>query len=114
MSKQLLTWRFLWGGGVPLCFRILFFLKVRWMNLPTLRRADPFEYRIKLLLRNSPRFKKALELVAEDANWGSPLAEGHGRGIAICNFSGSVCAEVAEVSVNKRGKLVVHRVDCVY
>jgi len=92
-------------------FQNTFFLESAMDESAHLAGADPFEYRIKLL-RNSPRFKKALELVAEDANWGSPLAERHGRGIAICNFSGSVCAEVAEVSVNKRGKLVVHRVDC--
>jgi isoquinoline 1-oxidoreductase beta subunit len=92
-------------------FQNTFFLESAMDESAHLAREDPFEYRIKLL-RNSPRFKKALELVAEDANWGSPLAEGHGRGIAICNFSGSVCAEVAEVSVSKRGKLVVHRVDC--
>jgi len=92
-------------------FQNTFFLESAMDESAHLAGADPFEYRIKLL-RNSPRFKKALELVADDANWGSPLAEGHGRGIAICNFSGSVCAEVAEVSVNKRGKLVVHRVDC--
>ena len=92
-------------------FQNTFFLESAMDESAHLAGEDPFEYRIKLL-RNSPRFKKALELVAEDANWGSPLAEGHGRGIAICNFSGSVCAEVAEVSVNKRGKLVVHRVDC--
>jgi isoquinoline 1-oxidoreductase beta subunit len=92
-------------------FQNTFFLESAMDESAHLAGVDPFEYRIKLL-RNSPRFKKALELVAEDANWGSPIAEGHGRGIAICNFSGSVCAEVAEVSVNKRGKLVVHRVDC--
>ncbi len=92
-------------------FQNTFFLESAMDESANLAGEDPFEYRIKLL-RNSPRFKKALELVAEDANWGSPLAEGHGRGIAICNFSGSVCAEVAEVSVSKTGKLVVHRVDC--
>ena len=93
-------------------FQNTFFLESALDESAHLAEADPFEYRLKLL-GNSPRFKKALELVAEDANWGSPLAEGHGRGIAICNFSGSVCAEVAEVSVSKLGKLVVHRVDCV-
>jgi isoquinoline 1-oxidoreductase beta subunit len=92
-------------------FQNTFFLESALDESAHLAGVDPFEYRLKLL-GNSPRFKKALELVAEDANWGSPIAEGHGRGIAICNFSGSVCAEVAEVSVSKRGKLVVHRVDC--
>ena len=92
-------------------FQNTFFLESAIDESAHLAGADPFKYRMKLL-RNSPRFKKALELVAEDANWGSPLPEGHGRGMAICNFSGSVCAEVAEVSVDKRGKPVVHRVDC--
>ena len=93
-------------------FQNTFFLESALDESAHLAEADPFEYRLKLL-GDSPRFKKALELVAEDANWGSPLKEGHGRGIAICNFSGSVCAEVAEVSVSESGKLVVHRVDCV-
>jgi CO/xanthine dehydrogenase Mo-binding subunit len=92
-------------------FQNTFFLESAIDESAHLAGEDPFEYRMKLL-KNSPRFKKALELVASDANWGSTLPEGHGRGIAICNFSGSVCAEVAEVSVNKRGKLIVHRVDC--
>ena len=73
---------------------------------------DPFDYRIKLL-RKSPRHKKVLERVAEESKWGSPITDGHGKGIAICDFAGSILAEVAEVSVNKYGKLVVHRVDCV-
>ena len=92
-------------------FQNTFFLESAIDESAHLAGIDPFEYRIKLL-RNNQRFKKALELVAEDANWGSTLPKGHGRGIAICNFSGSVCAEIAEVSVNKRGKLVVHRMDC--
>ena len=93
-------------------FQNTFFLESAIDESAHLAGEDPFEYRMKLL-KNSPRFKKALELVAADANWGGTLPEGHGRGIAICNFSGSVCAEVAEVSVNKRGKLMVHRVDCI-
>ena len=73
---------------------------------------DPFVYRMQLL-RNNSRFRRALELVAEDANWGSHLTEGYGRGISIGNFQGGVCAQVAEVSVNKRGKLAIHKINCV-
>jgi CO/xanthine dehydrogenase Mo-binding subunit len=59
-----------------------------------------------------------LERVAKKAGWGTPLPEGHGRGIAIndwfpLNEAKTVVAQVAEVSVSKRGKLKVHRVDCV-
>ena len=28
-------------------------------------------------------------------------------------FQGGVCAQVAEVSVNKRGKLAIHKITCV-
>ena len=73
---------------------------------------DPFVYRMQLL-RNNSRFRRALELVAEDANWGSHLTEGYGRGISIGNFQGGVCAQVAEVSVSKRGKLAIHKINCV-
>ena len=59
-----------------------------------------------------------LEQVAKQAGWGTPLPEGHGRGIAINDWFGlddatSVVAEVVEVSISERGKLKVHRVDCV-
>ena len=93
-------------------FQNTFYLESAIDESAHLAGIDPFKYRMQLL-KNNPRFKKVLELAADDANWGSPLAEGHGRGIAICNFQGSVCAEVAEVSVNKRGKLAIHNINCV-
>jgi len=56
--------------------------------------------------------------VARLAGWGDPLPEGHGRGIAINDWfpleeAKTVVAQVAEVSINNRGKLKVERVDCV-
>ncbi|MBV9769198.1 MAG: xanthine dehydrogenase family protein molybdopterin-binding subunit [Bryobacterales bacterium] len=71
---------------------------------------DPFEFRRKLLAK-SPRLLAVLELAAEKADWGKPLAAGHGRGIAVVNNIGSFNAQVAEVSV-VQGKLRVHRVVC--
>jgi isoquinoline 1-oxidoreductase beta subunit len=71
---------------------------------------DAFEFRRKLL-EKSPRPLAVLELAAEKAGWGKPLAAGHGRGIALVNNIGSFTAEVAEVSVTQ-GKLKVHRVVC--
>ena len=64
------------------------------------------------------RYRAVLEQVAKQAGWGTPLPEGHGRGIAINDWiaveeTKTVVAEVAEVSVSKRGRLKVHRVDCV-
>jgi isoquinoline 1-oxidoreductase beta subunit len=59
-----------------------------------------------------------LEQVAKQAGWGRTLPEGHGRGIAINEWfpledAVTVVAQVAEVSITSRGKLKVHRVDCV-
>ena len=105
-------------GGIPLgfwrgwMFQNTFFLESAIDESAHIAGEDPFDYR-KKLLRKSPRHKKVLERVAEESKWSGPIADGHGRGIAICDFAGSILAEVAEVSVNKRGKLVVHRVDCV-
>ena len=98
-----------WRGWM---FQNTFFLESAIDESAHLVGKDPFDYRIKLL-RKSPRHKKVLERVAEESKWGSPITDGHGKGIAICDFAGSILAEVAEVSVNKHGKLVVHRVDCV-
>jgi isoquinoline 1-oxidoreductase beta subunit len=69
---------------------------------------DPFELR-RALLEKSPRHKRALELAAEKAGWGTPLAAGRGRGIAVHEAFGSIVAHVAEVSVAPNGKPRVHR-----
>ena len=51
------------------------------------------------LLAKSPRPLAVLELAAEKAGWGKPLAKGRGRGIALVNNIGSFTAQVAEASV---------------
>ncbi|HZF20587.1 MAG TPA: xanthine dehydrogenase family protein molybdopterin-binding subunit [Burkholderiales bacterium] len=70
---------------------------------------DPFEFR-RALLSKQPRYKGALELAAEKAEWGKPLPAGVHRGIAVVFSFGSWCAEVAEVSVAADGTPTVHRV----
>ena len=86
-------------------------------ELAHLAGQEPLEYRLKFL-GESPRHKAVLEQVAKQAGWGTPLPEGHGRGIAINDWfpldeAKTVVAQVAEVSVSERGKLKVERVDCV-
>jgi len=72
---------------------------------------DPYELR-RALLAKSPRHLRVLNLVAEKAKWGSPLAAGHARGIAVHDSFGSFTAYVAEVSVSSQGELTVHRMTC--
>ena len=86
-------------------------------ELAKLAGQDPLEYRLKFL-SESPKHKAVLEQAARQAGWGSPLPEGRGRGIGINDWfpldeAKTVVAQVAEVSVSKRGKLKVERVDCV-
>ena len=73
-------------------------------------RADPLAYR-RALLRNSPRHLAVLDRVAELAGWGTPMAPGRGRGIAIEECYRSVVAQVAEVTVAEDGEITV---DCVF
>jgi len=72
---------------------------------------DPYEFRRKLLDKQ-PRHKAVLELVAEKADWGKPLLEGRGRGIALHKSFDSFVAYVAEVSVSASGEVRVERVVC--
>ena len=73
---------------------------------------DPYQYR-RLLLARHPRTLKALETAATKAGWGKALPAGHGRGIAVHESFGSFVAQVAEVSLDEKGGILVHRVVCV-
>ena len=70
---------------------------------------DPVEFR-RSLLQEHPRHLGVLELAAEKAGWGSPLAAGRGRGIAVHESFNSFVAQVAEVSVRPDGTFSVDRV----
>jgi isoquinoline 1-oxidoreductase beta subunit len=69
---------------------------------------DPLALR-RELLAGKPRVLNVLEVAAAKAGWGSPLPQGHARGIAVHESFGSVCAQVAEVSLQD-GAPRVHRV----
>ena len=56
-----------------------------------------------------------LNLAAEKAGWGKPTPKGLGRGIAVHESFGSVCAHVADVVLEKgaiRVLRVVSVIDC--
>jgi isoquinoline 1-oxidoreductase beta subunit len=69
---------------------------------------DPVEFR-RALLAGQPRVRNVLEVAAAKAGWGTPLAKGRARGIAVHESFGSVCAQVAEVSL-ENGAPRVHRI----
>jgi len=72
---------------------------------------DPYQYR-RALLEKHPRHLKVLETAATRAGWGKKLPQGRGRGIAVHESFGSYIAQVAEVSVDAKGQVKVHRVVC--
>lgn len=63
--------------------------------------SDPLEERLRLCDHAPSR--KVLEAVAEMSGWGTAMAEGHGRGVALCLSFGVPCAMVVEVSVTPDG-----------
>ena len=73
---------------------------------------DPYRFRHDLMVEH-PRFRAALERVADMADWGASLPEGEGRGIAIVESFGSIVAEVAHVAVSREGQLRVRQVSAV-
>lgn len=74
-------------------------------------KADPFEYR-RDLLAEAPRHRAVLEAAAKMSGWGTPLAKGRGRGIALKEAFNTIVAQVAEVTVGEDGRARVDRVFC--
>ena len=71
---------------------------------------DPYRLR-RELLAHDPRALKVIDTAADTAGWNEPLPAGRARGMAYVESYGSLCAEVAEVSL-RDGRPVVHRVVC--
>ena len=69
---------------------------------------EPVEYRLAML-NPGDKNRLVLEAVAKAA-WGTPLARGVHRGVAVVDGFGSYTAMVAEVSVSPSGELKVRRI----
>ena len=69
---------------------------------------DPLEFR-RALMTHYPKHLAVLNAAAAKGDWGKPLPPGVGRGIAQFMGYGSYSAAVAEASVDKDGKVKVHR-----
>ena len=92
------------------------------------RGTDPLSFRLEMLKGadvvkagsttvDRRRLRRVLEIVRDKSGWGSPVAEGHGRGVA-CNayFGHTYIAYVVDVAIdhenNVRVERVVATVDC--
>lgn len=73
---------------------------------------DPVAFR-RALLGERPRHRRVLDLVAERAGWDAPAPAGHYRGVALHEAFDSIIAQVAEISIDERRRVRVHRVTCV-
>ncbi len=80
-------------------------------ELAAATRKDPYEFR-RHLLQKSPRHLAVLDVAANKAGWGAALPAGRFRGIAVVSSHATYVAEVAEVSVDSKGAVKVHRVVC--
>lgn len=69
---------------------------------------DPLALRRELLAKH-PRHLGVLNLAADKGGWGTPVAAGRARGIAVHESFGSWVAQVAEISVAD-GRVRVHKV----
>jgi isoquinoline 1-oxidoreductase beta subunit len=69
---------------------------------------DSLEFR-RALMAQHPRHLAVLNAAAEKGDWGKPLPAGVHRGIAQFMGYGSYSAATAEVSVDTKGKVKVHR-----
>ncbi len=70
---------------------------------------DPLEFR-RRLMADHPKNLAVLDAVAERAGWGKPAPAGVHRGLAVCKAFASYVAACAEVSVDKEGRVKIHRI----
>jgi isoquinoline 1-oxidoreductase beta subunit len=70
---------------------------------------DPVDYR-REMLKEGDKNRLVLDAAANAAGWGTPPPPGIHRGVAVADGFGSYAATVAEVSVNAKGELKVHRI----
>jgi isoquinoline 1-oxidoreductase beta subunit len=88
-----------------------FFLECFLDEVAQAQGRDPIELRRELLAHDQ-RALRVVNLAAERAGWATPPRQGRARGFAFVFSYGSLCAQVAEVSL-EGGRPRVHRIVCV-
>lgn len=97
-----------------------FFLETFIDEIARATDRDPLALRRELLAHDA-RALRVIDTVAERAGWGAagrgtavkPLPEGRALGLAYFESYGSLCAQIAEVSLGADGLPRVHRITCV-
>lgn len=72
---------------------------------------DPVAFRHQML-KHSPRHLGVLNLATERAGWGDQLPKGHFQGVAVHFCFESYMAVVAEISIDNRYGVTIHRMVC--
>jgi isoquinoline 1-oxidoreductase beta subunit len=75
--------------------------------------TDPLQFRLDHLPKGTlgQRLSVALRAAADRAGWGKTVLGDRARGIACCIYTGTVVAEVAEISLNREtGRIRVRKV----
>jgi isoquinoline 1-oxidoreductase beta subunit len=76
------------------------------------RGVDPVALRLELL-KNTPRGRAVVERVAQMARWGTSRSNDRALGFAFIDYTGSLLAGIAEISVDRsEGKIKVHNFWC--
>jgi isoquinoline 1-oxidoreductase beta subunit len=72
---------------------------------------DPVQFRLAHMEKGSRPYN-ILSLLAEKGGWNRPVPTGRARGVAVNACFESFAAHMAEVSVNKKGNITVHKMVC--
>jgi isoquinoline 1-oxidoreductase beta subunit len=72
---------------------------------------DPVQFRLAHMEKGSRPYN-ILALLAEKGGWNRPVPAGRARGVGINSCFESFAAHMAEVSVNKKGIITVHKMVC--
>jgi isoquinoline 1-oxidoreductase beta subunit len=86
-----------------------FYLECFMDELADAAGKDPLEFR-RGLMQDHPLHLAVLEKVAEGIGWDTPAPEGRFRGLCQHMGYGSYVAAAAEVSVDDRGNLTIHKI----